>query len=204
MSQAELPLYPKISSIYNKIMQFGLALLLIVVIGNLWVFGLQRANNDVDKQFYMMARHYVTQASLTAKMFFEQNKTVEFTDYVNSLAGAELVAQAVIYDPQGKVLASSVSSSTINEYFGVDAGHFELNRPYIPFAQEIRGDKLYGYIRLNLNRNELIGEVKEKLNRQFEIFRLLLICSGVAGMFLIRSFNRISSKNLLLRKNTSL
>ena len=38
MTQTEQPLYPKLSSIYNKIMQLAIAIAFIIVLMNLWLY----------------------------------------------------------------------------------------------------------------------------------------------------------------------
>jgi membrane protein len=183
MSSSKLPLYPKISSVYNKIMQFAFAVVL-----------------TQENQFNLFARNYIAQTAVTVRTFFDGKKRNGLSAYVNSLTALPIVSEVVVYDSRGQTLAASQGSSTVKQHFALLPGYFNPQKAYVPFIAEVRDQELLGYIRINLDKEFLTGEIRASLERQFEIFKLLLVLAAMAGIFFMRSFNRLPTKDFKVFK----
>ena len=59
MKQIEQPLYPKLSSIYNKIMQLAIAIVLIIVLLNLWLASSNQSKDSIEEHFYVLGEQHL-------------------------------------------------------------------------------------------------------------------------------------------------
>jgi len=72
MKQAEQPLYPKLSSIYNKILQLASAILLIIVLMSLWQSTGKRNADNLTAHFNYIAKQQLQQAIAGVVVILEQ------------------------------------------------------------------------------------------------------------------------------------
>ena len=79
MDQTEATLYPKLPMIYNKIMQLGLGILLLIGILTIWLFGKMQADDNIDRHYGEVTRIYAQQVG-TAISVMAQNKQTELID----------------------------------------------------------------------------------------------------------------------------
>ena len=191
MKQAEQPLYPKLSSIYNKILQLAIAILLIVLVMDFWVSSRDTQQMHIQAHANKIGKLYLAQAATSAMPYLAQ-KPNELQQYADSLMQQPLVKSVHIYDTTGQAMASSEQAESINDLFGISLRKINKTDDIFPFVQELRSDQLYGYIRLSLHRSLLADDLAENSRSQFDIMRILMIVAGVIGFLLTRGLNRFS------------
>ncbi len=206
VNKTKPPLYPKLSSIYNKILQLVSAILLIVILMAIWVSSTEKSQRVIEQQFEQTARQYLFQAIAGTEAILIKN-TVKLgkkssqallQSYLNNMAEADFVRAIHLYDSKGELLLASQgvtdSSSSIKALYGIEQAHKTLNKSeqYIPFISEIRHEKLTGYLRITLQKSLLISELEKENNEQHNLFRMLLIIAGLVGFLLTRGLNRFS------------
>mgnify|MGYP003642555301 FL=1 len=102
MTQIEQPLYPKLSSIYNKIMQLAIAIVFIVVLMNLWIYSQTQNKQTIDQHFYDVGQQYLQQASAGLSVLITEVNTKEsrqlLQNYVDELQLAEVIKEIHLYD----------------------------------------------------------------------------------------------------------
>ena len=191
IKQIEQPLYPKLSPIYNKILQLAIAILLIVFLMNFWVKSRDAQQMQIQVHANKMAKLYLAQAATSVMPYLVQ-KPSKLQQYANTLVLQPLVKSVHIYDITGQKIASSEQAESINDLFGISIQKINQSDAVIPFVQELRSDKLHGYIRLSLHRAILVDELAKDSRSQYDIMRLLMIVAGVIGFLLTRGLNRFS------------
>ena len=191
MEQLEQPLYPKLSPIYNKILQLAIAILLLVLLMNFWVDSRDAQQAQIQAHAHKVGQLYLAQAAASAIPYLsaEQNKLQDFTD---TLVKQALVKSVHVYDKTGQRIASSAQAESINDLFGISINKINQADELLPFVQELRTEQLNGYIRLSLHRSILADELAENSRSQYDIMRLLLIVAGFIGFLLTRGLNRFS------------
>jgi len=228
MKQAEQPLYPKLSSIYNKILQLVSAILLIIVlISILQASGVKNSNN-LTEHFNFIAKQQLQQgiAGVTVLLEQEYDNNIEkkaiLQRYLDGLAKVNFVNQTHLYDATGQLLVASTSvqidkdgnelaqpkSKSINDLYGISPHQRNLTDKLTPFIEEIRSSKLannnlHGYLRFTIESSYLTDILSKADAEQQSLQRLMLLIAGVIGFLLTRGLNRFSRRGYRLDSGSS-
>jgi len=199
MKQTEQPLYPKLSSIYNKILQLAIAIFLIIVVMNFWVTSRDEQQTQIQQHADSVAKMYLAQAASSSLPYLSREQS-DLQQFVDTLAQQPLVKSVHIYGKTGQTLAASEDSESINDLFGLSAMKVNQSKDITPFVHELRLDALQGYIRLSLHRPLLVDNLSSNSYSQYDIMRLLMIVTGIIGFLLTRGLNRFSRQGYRLPK----
>ncbi len=206
MKPVEQPLYPKLSSIYNKILQLVSAILLIVTLMTIWLSSVERSQHTISQHFEQTAKQFLQQAIAGTSILLEENslKTNKISHhallqkYLNKMAEANFVRDIHLYDETGLLILESkgknYSPSSIKVLFGIDQAQKTLDKSekYVPFISEIRHKQLKGYLRVTIEKSLLISTLEQESHDRQALFRVLLIIAGLIGFLLTRGLNRFS------------
>ena len=206
MNKLEQPLYPKLSSIYNKILQLVSAILLIVILMVFLVANTEKNDQALEQHFEQVADKFLQQAVAGISVILTENKStpskrlrnVQLQSYLNNLANAEYIKQVHLYDSTGLLMFKSESggetSASIKLLYGIDESVQSRNKSkeFIPFITEIRNESLRGYLRLTIEKSYLTSELVSNNYDSHTLYRLLLIAAGIIGFLLTRGLNRFS------------
>ena len=223
MKQAEQSLYPKLSSIYNKILQLASAIsLIIVLISILQSTGVKNSNN-LTEHFNFIAKQQLHQAIVGVTVLLEQEhknnieKKALLQRYLDGLAKVNFVKQAHLYDATGMLLVASTSveidkrgneiarpkAKSINDLYGISPHQRNLSDKLTPFVEEVRHSdassyKLHGYLRFTIEPSYLTSILAQADEEQQSLQRLMLLVAGVVGFLLTRGLNRFSRRGYRL------
>jgi len=206
MKQSEQPLYPKLSPIYNKILQLLSAILLIVLLMTLWLSTAEKSEQVLSLHFEQTAEKFLQQAIAGVSVLLvekapsqsKKSRYVQLQSYLNHLGEADFIKQVHLYDATGLLLFKSASggeaSASIKSLYGIDESIQTLNKSgkYSPFVSEIRTDKLIGYLRLTIEKSYLTTTLAKDNDNTQTLYRFLLIIAGLVGFLLTRGLNRFS------------
>ena len=205
MKQSEQSLYPKLSPIYNKILQLVSAILLIVILMTLWVANTIKSNQVLDQHFKQVADKFLQQSIAGASVLLTENKSsvskkvryAQLQSYLNNLATVDFIKQVHLYDQTGLLLMSAASgeeNTSIKRLYGIDESLLTLDKSkqYVPFIKEIRTENLVGYLRVTVEKSYLTSTLAKNSNDSQTLTRLLLIIAGLIGFLLTRGLNRFS------------
>lgn len=192
MTQTELHFYPKLSPIYNKILQLLMAIALIMVVMNLWVYSSSTNYQGIDEHFNAIGQQYLQQTSTGIEVLLAENNKKAIQDYIDGIAKTSWITGIHLYDTSGQVIASSENSQSIIELYGLSLQKLDRSIINIPFVQELRTSSLNGYVRITIEKNYLVNDLQKNSHDQFGLLRLMLILSGVVGFLLTRGLNRFS------------
>ena len=206
MNKLEQPLYPKLSPIYNKILQLVSAILLIVLLMSFWVANTEKNNRLVELYFTDVADKFLQQGVAGISVLLSQkdadiskkDRYAQVQAYLNNLARADHIKQVHWYDKTGLLLLSSEindqASGSIKLLYGIDESLTTLDKSqqYVPFIKEIRTDTLIGYLRFTIEKPYLTSSLTKNHNESQTLFRALLIVAGLIGFLLTRGLNRFS------------
>ena len=202
MTQITQPLYPKLSPIYNKIMQLAIAIALIVILMNLWIYSQTQNKQSIEQHFYDVGHQYLQQASAGLSVLTSEVKTKEsrqlLQNYIDELQKAEVVKEIHLYDLSGQLIISSQNAKSIKALFGLSDNKLDKSKFSVPFVSEVRKDVLVGYVRLTLDKNYLTTKLLKNNDEQFTLLRLMMIIAGVVGFLLTRGLNRFSRQGFRL------
>ena len=196
MQQSDLPLYPKTLSIYNKILQLGIAVILVVVIFSFWFTSFSQTKDEISIQFESTAQSFVQQAVVTVKVMLKNDRAAELKEFINSLDQAPLVHEARLYDTKGNIIAQTDKSQSVKQLFGLESEIDGEAEEFVPFVSEIRTDKLLGYLRINLRRKSLTEPLDVKIEEQTKSVNLMIILAGIAGFLLTKGLSKFSRHNM--------
>ena len=223
MKQAEQPLYPKLSSIYNKILQLASAILLIIVLMSLWQSTGKRNADNLTAHFNYIAKQQLQQAIAGVVVILEQShrskieKNSFLQQYLNGLTKVNFVKQAHLYDATGLLLVSSASrekdkqgnelaplkTKSINDLYGISPHQRNVTETLTPFVEEIRHSdssdyNLHGYLRFTIEQSYLTDALAQADKEQQALQRLMLLLAGLVGFLLTRGLNRFSRRGYRL------
>ena len=222
MKPTQQPLYPHLSSIYNKILQLVSAILLIVVLMTMWQSTAVKNRLNLAEHFDYIAKQQLQQGIVGTAVIFKQKKyskaerTEILQDYLNGLSRVNFVKQVHLYDITGALLVSSntandgdasnkeQSNKSINDLYGISLQQRDLSTRYIPFVTEIRDEssennslakrELFGYLRFTIEKSYLVDILAKADDDQQQLFRLMLLLAGLVGFLLTRGLNRFSRR----------
>jgi len=206
MKQLEQPLYPKLSSIYNKILQLLSAILLIVLLMTLWVSTAEKSEQVLSAHFDLTSEKFLQQAVAGVLVLLVESEGIQdkktryaqLQSYLNHLGDADFVKQIHLYDETGLLLLKSSSggeaSASIKSLYGIDTNSQTRDKSniYSPFVSEIRTDKLIGYLRITIEKSYLTDSLSDDDYTTQTLYRFLLIIAGLVGFLLTRGLNRFS------------
>tara|TARA_R110001583_G_scaffold19264_8_gene75592 strand:+ start:10666 stop:11322 length:657 start_codon:yes stop_codon:yes gene_type:complete len=206
MNKLEQPLYPKLSSIYNKILQLVSAILLIVMLMIFLVANTQKSEQAIEQHFEQVAEKFLQQAVSGVSVLLTENKSsiskktrnAQLQSYLNNIADADFIKQVHLYDKTGLLMLKSESggeaSASIKLLYGIDESlqTLDKSKQYVPFIKEIRHESLMGYLRITIEKSYLTSELANNSEESQTLYRLLLIAAGLIGFLLTRGFNRFS------------
>ena len=206
MNKLEQPLYPKLSSIYNKILQLVSAILLIVMLMIFLVANSQKSEQVIEQHFEQVAEKFLQQAVSGVSVLLTENKSsisrktrnAQLQSYLNHLRDADFIKQVHLYDKTGLLMLKSESggeaSASIKLLYGIDESlqTLDKSKQYVPFIKEIRHESLMGYLRITIEKSYLTSELANNSEESQTLYRLLLIAAGLIGFLLTRGFNRFS------------
>ena len=202
MTQITQPLYPKLSSIYNKIMQLAIAIAFIVLLMNLWIYSQTENKQTIEQHFYDVGHQYLQQASAGLSVLTPEVKTKEsrqlLQNYIDELQRVEVVDEIHLYDLSGQLIISSQNAKSIKALYGLSDNRLDKSKFLVPFVSEVRKGKLIGYVRLTLDKQYLTSKLLKNNDEQFTLLRLMMIIAGVVGFLLTRGLNRFSRQGFRL------
>jgi len=223
MKQAEQPLYPKLSSIYNKILQLASAILLIIVLMSLWLSTGEKNTDNLTAHFNFIAKQQLQQAIAGVAVILEQSHESKIEQdtflqrYLDGLTKVNFVNQAHLYDATGLLLVSSASvekdkqgnelapikTKSINDLYGISPHQRNVTETLTPFVEEIRHtdssrNSLHGYLRFTIEQSYLTDALAIADEEQQSLQRLMLLLAGLVGFLLTRGLNRFSRRGYRL------
>ncbi|MFT5756170.1 MAG: membrane protein [Alteromonadaceae bacterium] len=196
-----MPLYPKLSSIYNKIMQLAIAIAFIILLMNLWLFNHDKNKQSINDHFYYVGQQYLKQNILGLSVVIKEDKK-SLQDYVDNISQLDWLKELHVYDVTGQLIASSESHYSIKDLYGISPHKLNKSEEYIPFVSEIRTDKLHGYLRMTIEKKYLTGNLLASHDEQYSWLRLMMIIAGVVGFLLTRGLNRFSRQGFRVSQNS--
>ena len=198
MSQPTLPLYPKLSSIYNKIMQLAIAIALIIILLNVLIFDQQKSEEVIEAHFEELGQQYARQTAQAIAVLMPFDKK-GLKRYVETLLPSELITSVHFYDITGRLLYSSNNAKSVKQLYGFKDEE-NISRDYVPFVEEIRTENIEGYVRVTLKKSLLTQALQQADMENSERQRVLMVIAGIVGFFLTRGLSRFSRQGFRLSK----
>ena len=195
MKQAETPLYLKLSSIYNKIMQLAIAAIGIIVLINMMIFSQLEQEKVIEKQFRQTSEQLIAQAAVAIRAINVNDKKA-LESFVNDIASVENIADAHFYDQTGRLLASSAKEETVAKLFGYAPSTENTSHKMPAFISEVRNEELVGYLRFTMKRKAMVKYLEQSNRNVHDGMRLYVLIAVVVGFFLTRGFSRFSRQGL--------
>ena len=233
MKQNEQPLYPKLSPIYNKILQLISAILLIIALLSILHAIALKKENDLTEHFIFIGKQQLQQAIAGAAVIFELESVNQakqkrlMQQYLDGLTRVNFVKEAHLYDATGLLLVSSaevkfdqqnnlvapLTALSINELYGINRDKENVTtslqgQSLSPFIAEIplsdgTNDRLHGYLRLTIEPSLLTKILAKADQEQASLNRLMLLFAGFVGFLLTRGLNRFSRRGYRLHSAKS-
>jgi len=207
MVQTEQSLYPKLSSIYNKIMQLAIAIVLIIIVLNLWISSEYKYNQLIQQHVSHIGNSYTATIAKTVNLMIAEKRTKAnkklLKKYIQSLNSSDFIKDARLYDKSGQLLLSSKNTHSINELFGVSKYNINQSDEFLPFVEELRdnNNKVRGYLSLTINKSFLTTNINANNVDKQQLERLMFIMAVAIGFLLTRGLNRFSRQGYRLKRS---
>ena len=205
MAKSEQPLYPKLSSIYNKIMQLAIAIALIIFLLNILLFNHQKNSSIIEQHFAELGDEYSAQAAMAVSVLFAKNDKQGLQAYIDEMSASQLIDALHFYDPTGQLLFHSKSAQSMRALYGIEQQKMNKSEQFIPFVTEVRDGvspgHVQGYLRLTLEKKHLVDQLQLSNDQSSEMYRLMLVLAGLVGFLLTRGLNRFSRQGYRVGKS---
>lgn len=200
MTQTEVPLYPKISPIYNKILQLAIAIVLIVLLMNFLSQFHSQQIQTIERQQDTISNDYVEQAASTLLVLLASDEKQLVKQQIEQLAKPEKVFSVVLYDETGQTIERAGEDVTVNALYGAKGLSDDRSHSLAPHFIELRSNKLYGYLQMTITKDAWQKELVESNQSSQENLRIMLLLAGIVGFLLTRGLSRFSRQGFRLKK----
>ena len=209
MQQSELPLYPKLSSIYNKIMQLAIAIVIIVVLMEFWLYASRSMENTIGHNFTQTSRDFVSQVNKGLTAIILSNESIadkqiinkQIQAYIDQSAQPKWIKDISYYGETGELLLSSTDQRSINALYGISLYQPNLSKQYVPFVEDVLTENSHGYLRVTMERDYFTSRLSQANFEHYDFIRVMMILAGLVGFLLTRGLNRFSRQGYRLNKN---
>jgi membrane protein len=226
MTESQPVLQPKLSPVYNKIIQIISAVAIVIALLLFWESSNQVTKQTLSSHFDSTAKRHLHQASSgVLAIINSQEKQIKnkskkkaidlshlspenkllLQSFINNMMAADYVKQIHLYGKDGQLYYQAQSTDTvykslehgkqqysINEIYGLDGISDNKSKTLKPFITELRGEHLYGYLRLTIDKKILMNALIKSEIQSTQNIGFMLILAGVVGFLLTRGFNRFS------------
>lgn len=179
-------------------MQLAIAIVLIIVLLNLWVTSNSRSEKMIHEHFYTLAEQQLYQAISAVKSLHLIDNKDKLKKYAIGVAQSDWVYDAIIYDETGQVIAASDNSASIKDVYGITLNKSNKSDKYIPFIQEIRTEELIGYMRITVKKEYFTDDLFSTNYDNYAMIRLMMLIAVCIGFLLTRGLNRFSRQGFRL------
>lgn len=223
---------PKLSttSVYRRLAQVLLSLVLLVVILYKWVSADLQATEVIQENTKTLIDKLVSHAAVQASHFIttnqQQNKqqstqqehkslTPQLQRLLNDLSQDPHIEQAMVYDKYGTTIASSTGAISATErlkqqLFPPDAytpinieNAIKTNQTLMVVHEVRKGDNLMGYLRVNYYHDLIVSPNTPTKRKMMEEVLLMVLLSAVMGFLLTRGFARFSRNTFRMNDSNS-
>ncbi len=198
MKRIELPLYLKISPIYNKILQLTIAVVLIVIVLNIHFISDQKSQTKVHQHYQTVGQLQLTQLSDSASVYLQKNDRKSLIALAENVSQQDFIHDVTFYGVTGQVIVSSSNAIPIKQRLTAQDNAEFIGQT--SFTGEIRTEKLLGYVRITLNDEFIKASLTQSNQELSEQARLLLILAGIIGFLLAKSFSKVNRPTLKVGK----
>lgn len=216
---------PKLSStsVYRRLAQILLSLVILVVILNKWVSADLQATSVIEENTKALIDKLVSHSALQASHLIKPNAnkktrktlTIQLQQLLDDLSQDLHIEQAMIYDHQGTTIAKSNGAISASErhqqqlfppdaYTPINIEQAIADNQTLAVVHEIRkNDKLLGYLRVNYYHQLLVTPNTPKMRQMMEEVLLMMLLSVVMGFLLTRGFARFSRNTFRMSDSDS-
>jgi len=174
--------------IINRLSQLSLAILLLLFLASLLWFSDQQSQQLRQQQQQAVTELLKQQLGLAATMGLKLNQQQQLQWLAQSLSESPLLNGVWIHRADGTLMAESADTTPGES---------------ILLVTEVRQDKLLGYLKLSLNKSELIAPIVAIQQQQLQWHQWSLVLAGIIGFLLARALSqkraRYQLRNLVWR-----
>lgn len=173
----------------------------IVVACIVTIFLLFSYSNQINKRNYKilydqtesLSRMLLRQSASTSYPALKNNDLLLLQQHISNLEKEPLILDVTIYDIKGSLVASSIDAIPLEQLTGVNTplsvasiGRQQLVEPIS------NGSKILGFMRITLEHGELIKAASNRLEKNINLVRAMLLVALSTGALLIFTItNRI-------------
>lgn len=196
MTQNQTLLYPKLSSSYNKISQLAIAIVILLITLNMWVYSYLDEKSHIKQQLKNMA-HSHSQLVVKSVVRLWNEKPEVFQEFISETSEFPWVKDISIYDKTGQLRYASEQQLPLTTLYGFEGETGDVSHNYTTVVLPI---EKVGYVRITAVNDVFVASLSKAAEQQYTDFRVMLILAGIVGFLLTRGFSRFSRQSYRLVK----
>lgn len=174
--------------IYFKLLQVGLAVVLIIVVIGMWHSTSQTTADAFEDHAYKLVRQVVKQARLPVAMS-ESRTALALKPIIVNLTSSAFIIDATIYSDTGEILAQSDNALPVKQAVGLAIGD-DLPNLFTLVETVQQDEQLIGYIRVTFDYDAVQQDSKQFQQDFSGISRLMMLLSAIIGFLFALAFSR--------------
>lgn len=196
MTQNQTLLYPKLSSSYNKISQLAIAIVILLITLNMWVYSYLDEKSHIKQQLKNIA-HSHSQLVVKSVVRLWNEKPEVFQEFISETSEFPWVKDISIYDKTGQLRYASEQQLPLTTLYGFEGETGDVSHSYTTVVLPIEN---VGYVRITAVNDVFVANLSKAAEQQYTDFRVMLILAGIVGFLLTRGFSRFSRQSYRLVK----
>ncbi|MGS2721892.1 AhpA/YtjB family protein [Paraglaciecola aestuariivivens] len=174
---------PSRYSIFKRIANLIIAVIVLILCINLWLIGSQHSANWHNKQLNQLGDSLTSLAARIMTDSLLADNSTQLTAQLKHLTADRHVKSATLFDEKGSVLAN-------NQQFVSVVAEFKLSQetPLVFVRSLIHEQQVIGYLSVILNKQAVMAHHAEYQQQFYQQLQMLMLLAAIAGLIATRAF----------------
>ncbi|MFA3790692.1 AhpA/YtjB family protein [Aliiglaciecola sp. SL4] len=177
---------PSNYSIFKRVANLTLLVVAAAICVNIWLLNTEQSQNWHNNQSSQLGRSLAKFTADIIAPHLQKRQDEQILQYINLLTQDQHVAGVSIYDRSGKVVESNEQNASVLASYLI-----EDEFPLVFVEEVFLEDKLLGYVRLLLDKQQVMLYHLEYQNQIYKQLLMLMLVAGLVGLLLTRAYYKL-------------
>ncbi|GAB2689514.1 hypothetical protein GCM10027170_21350 [Aliiglaciecola aliphaticivorans] len=177
---------PSNYSIFKRVANLTLLVVAAAICVNIWLLNTEQSQNWHNNQSSQLGRSLAKFTADIIAPHLNEKQNEQILRYINLLSRDNHVAGVSVYNRLGEVVESNEQNASVLASFLI-----EDEFPLVFVEEVVSEGKLLGYVRLLLDKEQVMLYHHEYQNQIYKQLLMLMLVAGLVGLLITRAYYKI-------------
>ncbi|MEP4889886.1 MAG: AhpA/YtjB family protein [Aliiglaciecola sp.] len=177
---------PSNYSIFKRVANLTLLVVAAAICVNIWLLNTEQSQNWHNNQSSQLGRSLAKFTADIIAPHLQEQQNDKILRYINLLSQDQHVAGVSVYNRLGEVVESNEQNASVLASYLI-----EDEFPLVFVEEVFLEDKLLGYVRLLLDKQQVMLYHLEYQNQIYKQLLMLMLVAGLVGLLLTRAYYKL-------------